>query len=68
MSGMEFNSFQVYITRMSHVLGTEQLSESSTSSKQSEEQPGNLGHCDMGTVHNTVHHGHHSARLPSTHQ
>jgi hypothetical protein len=51
-----------------HFLGTEQLSESSTSSKQSEEQPRNLGHRGVGAVHDAVHHGYHSARLPSTHQ
>ena len=51
-----------------HFVGTKQLPESNTSFEQSEEQPRNLGHCSMGTVHDALHHGYHSARLPSTHQ
>ena len=53
---------------MSPFLGPQQLPESNTSLKQSQEQPRNLGHRGVGTVHDTFHHGYHSARLPSTHQ
>jgi hypothetical protein len=51
-----------------HVSGFEQLSKGSTSFRQPEEQPSDLGHCNMGTVHNIVHSGYPSTGFPNTEQ
>jgi hypothetical protein len=55
--------FRVLLPKWNHISGFEQLPKSSASFKYSEEQPSNLGLCDMGAFHNVVYHGYSFARL-----